>query len=1134
MTDASVLDVGTQCFYRKRDGTVATVVVLKVHHDEQPPYYTIGIDATECEKQTEREKLRPCSQGPWPGLKHTHATHARGMIVTGTMSGQFMSGKTIPNVPGLLHPRAPDTYVFAVHEGGHTKMAAFKIPGPTATPMFMEGRAHVGKLLPIDYGAIGDTWDSAQDRNKPYEGYKVTGIVCRPSPQGLKNSELIIVRAWYGGPHNHSGQVHHGSSLAHGWLWQTGDRKGKDVTAILRSSVRNGELNFNSERRGCNDLFGFGHEWPCWKILVVQYKYGESGQVQTWFSESVGFEPYHCFLPASPPAAAEAKTVKMTFKEGDVIQASDDGLSASNIVEAWYGARLLATDTSHGQENTRSAQGKVVTEQARGLLAKGQLKAINELFGDPAPFKLKVLELKITPKPATAAPLSDEKIDRMLKEREQARSTSDFKTADKIRETLEKNGVHLNDKEKKWQTADGRSGPIGPVNNLIIVRAWYGGPHNHSGQVHHGSSLAHGWLWQTGDRKGKDVTAILRSSVRNGELNFNSERRGCNDLFSFGHEWRCHKILVVQYKYGESGQVQTWFSESVGSEPYHCFLPASPPPPPGLKLEGGSLPGEAAKYPGTYRLVVGKLVNGRPAYQHTSDATLWITFAGDRWMGQSESLLGQKLGFLDLADPAAASPDASTMTWKANAGGAAAWAEAPQLKCIAWTPPPPPPPGLKLEGGSLPGEAAKYPGTYRLVVGKLVNGRPAYQHTSDATLWITFAGDRWMGQSESLLGQKLGFLDLMDPAAASPDVSTMTWKAWNGSAWVEQPQLKCTAWTPLLSAAEKAADAKAAAEKVAADKAAADKAAANKAAADKVRVEEKAHRALEEDGFALRPMLMSDASVLRSLEALLQTEHPDWLGKGKDVCKKYGPYDSLKLACAWKVDHPRNLDKYTAGVKRVQEEMDLLKRKGKDVDKVPGLPVRTSGAAKGFTMKAGANEAILLHGTSPERLLELLSTGLNERYSGTNAGTAFGDGIYLAEDVGKTDQYVGADSAYDPSNDLHKRLYGRTVRHPGDVFYVLVVRAALGYPVRTQQVGPKATSMENLTPIFPKSFRELLPVQGVTPPIVHHSLIAELGPAIARYREFVLFHSEYVHIDYVIAYHRCNGGQKLSTATDNP
>jgi hypothetical protein len=305
------------------------------------------------------------------------------------------------------------------------------------------------------------------------------------------------------------------------------------------------------------------------------------------------------------------------------------------------------------------------------------------------------------------------------------------------------------------------------------------------------------------------------------------------------------------------------------------------------------------------------------------------------------------------------------------------------------------------------------------------------------------------------------------------------------------------------------------------------------APAEKTHLQEKVNKALQEDGFALRPLLASDAydaKERRSLEALLQTEKAEWLGKGKDVSKKYGSYDSLKLACAWKVNHSRNRDKYRAGVKRVQEEMDLLKRKGKDVDKVPGLPVRTARAAEGFPMETGANEAILLHGTSPERLLDLLSTGLNERYSGTNAGNAFGDGVYLAEDVGKTDQYVGADSVYDPSSELHKRLYGNTVRHPSDVFYVLVVRAALGFPVRTQQTGQKATSMDNFAPIFPISFRELSAVPGVIPPIVHHSLIAEKGIVIDRYREFVLFHSEYVHIDYVIAYHRCNGGQKLSTA----
>ena len=67
---------------------------------------------------------------------------------------------------------------------------------------------------------------------------------------------------------------------------------------------------------------------------------------------------------------------------------------------------------------------------------------------------------------------------------------------------------------------------------------------------------------------------------------------------------------------------------------------------------------------------------------------------------------------------------------------------------------------------------------------------------------------------------------------------------------------------------------------------------------------------------------------------------------------------------------------------------------------------------------------------------------MNERFSGTGAGTAFGDGVYLAEDAGKTDQYVGPDSAYDPSSELHKWLYSETVPHPEDVLYVLVVRAA--------------------------------------------------------------------------------------------
>ena len=544
---------------------------------------------------------------------------------------------------------------------------------------------------------------------------------------------------------------------------------------------------------------------------------------------------------------------------------------------------------------------------------------------------------------------------------------------------------------------------------------------------------------------------------------------------------------------------------------------------------------------GTY-LLAPQRVHGKPVWKHATEDR-WITWfglsSGGMWKVQEGVDVGiNSACFMRLEDTSASLPHQSTEKWAEWNG--ADWLVPPSCKCFGDVP----------TSLSLCGELEYMTtclGTYLLAPQRTANGMPVWKHASEDR-WIAVGSDgKWMVQEGKGVDIKdAGFMRLEDTSASLPHQSTAVWEEWDGKQYAKAPTCKTenTSTSEKEAAAKRTADEKAAAEKAAAEKAAAKKAPFKSMLrrantwfglpeAHKVRVHLKAHCALEEDGFALRPLLASDASVLHSLEALLKTEHPDWLGKGKDVSEKYGPYDSLKLACAWKVDHPSNQSKYTAGVEKVQQEMDRLKKKGKDVDKVPGLPVRTArAAAEGFTMKAGANEAILLHGTSPDRLLELLSTGFNVNYSGTGAGNIFGDGVYLAEDVGKTDQYVGADSAYDPSNELHKRLYGRTVRHPGDVFYVLVVRAALGFPLRTQQTGKRATSMDNLIHIFPKSFRELSPVPGVTPAIVHHSLIAELGKAIERYREFVLFHPEYVHIDYVIAYHRCNGDQKLST-TDN-
>ena len=182
----------------------------------------------------------------------------------------------------------------------------------------------------------------------------------------------------------------------------------------------------------------------------------------------------------------------------------------------------------------------------------------------------------------------------------------------------------------------------------------------------------------------------------------------------------------------------------------------------------------------------------------------------------------------------------------------------------------------------------------------------------------------------------------------------------------------------------------------------------------------------------------------------------------------------------------------------------------------------------GGKLDAEVNEYLLLHGTKPGSLFEILSSGLNERIS----EGIFGDGTYFADDAGKADQYVNEDSAYnDALLALHERLYASPSDHPGHVCYFLVCRVCLGFPVRSND---GKHSMDDSRLIFQnvpgREGRELpyiseqTPPVGhhslLTPPVRHHSLLAELGPAIKRYREFVVFHGEYIYPEYLLAYQR--------------
>ena len=68
-------------------------------------------------------------------------------------------------------------------------------------------------------------------------------------------------------------------------------------------------------------------------------------------------------------------------------------------------------------------------------------------------------------------------------------------------------------------------------------------------------------------------------------------------------------------------------------------------------------------------------------------------------------------------------------------------------------------------------------------------------------------------------------------------------------------------------------------------------------------------------------------------------------------------------------------------------------------------------------------------------MIDILSNNLNERYSGSSAGNIFGDGIYFADDPGKSDHYSGyrgaVDRRYSAQTKVHQLLYDGTYAPAG-------------------------------------------------------------------------------------------------------
>jgi len=271
---------------------------------------------------------------------------------------------------------------------------------------------------------------------------------------------------------------------------------------------------------------------------------------------------------------------------------------------------------------------------------------------------------------------------------------------------------------------------------------------------------------------------------------------------------------------------------------------------------------------------------------------------------------------------------------------------------------------------------------------------------------------------------------------------------------------------------------------------------------------------LNEQGWALKTV---DAATEHILRKLLQVQNPKSLGVGRDAKAYKRNYSKLDFYFAWQVVSPERKETY--GVQRCALARDC-NRVHKQGIRVTQVISKLNVFAQGLQDPLQDNEGWFLHGTKPETVLAILSSGLNERM----CKGMFGKGVYFAEDIEKADQYTTPDSKYNAPGleELHLRLFRPgVVRHPSDdIFYAFVVRAHAGVPVITKD--GKTDVNGSLESIWASSSecRELAEVPHVTPPLRYHSVVVEIGGKVSRFREFVHFNSSRFSVEYLIAYQR--------------
>lgn len=295
------------------------------------------------------------------------------------------------------------------------------------------------------------------------------------------------------------------------------------------------------------------------------------------------------------------------------------------------------------------------------------------------------------------------------------------------------------------------------------------------------------------------------------------------------------------------------------------------------------------------------------------------------------------------------------------------------------------------------------------------------------------------------------------------------------------------------------------------------------------------------NAFELTPLKDSQPNVLKNLQIFLEGND---IGKfGADQSGPTG-YTKLLLQHAWQVENKVMWGKYNGEREEIRKIMQRMTEAQKKKMPQPNLraPIDKAGsnlAQLGAPYVDGIHEVHLLHGLKDPTLAEdIVSGGFNEHFAGTQSGNLFGNGIYMAEDAGKADQYGRAVSNDADKEKMRTLLYTSLNLPPQDnnLYYMFVCRAALGCIV---QVGKdRDHRLGTQEPVFADGTqqKELAYVPEIDKPRTRfHTELAEVtggGGHVAedthkehlgnelRFREFISYKGDRIYPEFLIAYSR--------------